>query len=68
MDKKMFNNTNTGSRSPGPAAYSVKTTIGKLATDPSIEKNPAYSILGSRKTRNVSTAIIHVLLLYVSHN
>ncbi|XP_026820748.1 outer dense fiber protein 3-like protein 1 [Rhopalosiphum maidis] len=48
MDKKILDYTNSGSRSPGPAAYCVKTTIGPRATDPSIEKNPAYSMPGKK--------------------
>lgn len=50
MDKKILEHINVGTRSPGPAAYCVKPTIGKNATDPSIEKNPAYSI--GRKHKN----------------
>jgi len=53
MDKKILDYTNSGSRSPGPAAYCVKTTIGPRATDPSIEKNPAYS-MPEKKYKNVS--------------
>lgn len=53
MDKKILDYTNSGARSPGPAAYCVKTTIGPRATDPSIEKNPAYSMPG-KKSKNVS--------------
>ncbi|KAF0758260.1 outer dense fiber protein 3-like [Aphis craccivora] len=52
MDKKILDYTNSGSRSPGPAKYCVKTTIGPRATDPSIEKNPAYSIRG-KKSKNI---------------
>lgn len=54
MDKTVLKYTSTGHRSPGPAAYHVKPTIGTGSTDPTIEKNPAYSIQG-RRTKDVST-------------
>ncbi|VVC41309.1 Hypothetical protein CINCED_3A018300 [Cinara cedri] len=53
MDKKILEYTATGERSPGPAAYCVKPTFGKGATDPSIKKNPAYSMLG-RTQKNIN--------------
>lgn len=59
MDKKILEFTNVGARSPGPAEYCIKPTIGKGATDPSIETNPAYSIRGN-KLKNVSKLLVNV--------
>lgn len=53
MDKEYLEKINVENDSPGPAAYFVKPTIGQGATDPTIEKNPAYSIRG-RLVKNVS--------------
>lgn len=53
MDKQYLKYTNTATRSPGPAAYFVKPTIGKDATDPTIKNAPAYS-LRDRTGLNVS--------------
>lgn len=54
MNKKMLGYTSI-ERSPGPAAYKLKPTIGTDATDPSIEKNPKVSIKG-RYTLEVSAS------------
>lgn len=59
MDKAVFNYISADSRSPGPAAYCIKPTIGKEATDPTIEKNPKYSLLARRDNR-VSTQLYDI--------
>lgn len=56
MNKKILEYTSI-EKSPGPAAYKLKPTIGTDATDPSIEKNPKISIKG-RYMLEVSTYII----------
>lgn len=56
MDYTIMLDVDTGAKSPGPAAYSIKQTIGKYATDPSIERHPAYTML---ERRPVSDNIIY---------
>lgn len=62
MNKKILKYTSI-QKSPGPAAYKLKPTIGPDATDPSIENNPKISIKG-RYTLEVSTYIIRASITY----
>lgn len=53
----------TGSKeSMNAITYSVKPTIGKLATDPTIERNSAYSILERKKFKVSICVYIYTMI------
>lgn len=53
MDKQIFILANMSARSPGPAQYILKPTIGIVSPDPTLKSNPVHSF-NCRRSEKVS--------------